>query len=277
VPTVVARAPERTVVEAPKRPEPLVVASAAPKHPEPAPAPRPNVPDFLASAVPPDLKPFEAVEVRLPLLLSVAELDGPDAQAQIAAELAREPAFRLDLFARDTVRAADVFQAAAKSARLSVTVDATAHERLKRKLPTAWAVYTEALTPDDVAKLTAALAAHDRAADAGVFAAAHLIPARAAEQRDLKDLFGVDMGLGKRSKPGPVAGKPLSAGTVDQVTAALTKGKVPETPALMLTYLPAPFRAAPGASKEVREFLARRDDRKPNAVPVLVVIRPAGN
>ncbi|MGL6097914.1 MAG: hypothetical protein ACRC7O_19195 [Fimbriiglobus sp.] len=278
VPTVVARAADRTVteVEAPKRPNPAAVASNTPKPTDALPAPRPNVPDILGSAVPPDLKPFESVEVRLPLLLTVAELDGPDAQARFAAELAREPAFRLDLFARDTIRAADVFQAAAKSVGLTVMVEATAQERLKRKLPTAWAVYTEALTADDVAKLASALAVHDRAADAGVFGTAHLIPARTAEQRDVKDLFGVDLGLGKRPTPGPVVGKPLSAGTVEQVTAML-KGKAPDKPALLLVHLPTASRAAPGASKEVREFLARREGRKPNAVPLLVVIRPAGN
>jgi hypothetical protein len=148
---------------------------------------------------------------------------------------------------------------------VAVAVEATAQDRLRKKLPTALVVYTDALTPDEVGKLLTALAKRDQADKSGpVFATAHLVPAQAAEQRDLRDLLGLDLGLGKR-KPGTP--KPNSAGPVEEMDRAAK-------PAIMLTYMPAAFRVSPTASKEVRAFLDRRQERKPSAVPLFVVIRP---
>src|SRR5207302_7741950 len=113
------------------------------------------------------------VSIRLPLRATVANLDQPAHRARLAAELGRDPAYRLDLFVHDTVRAAEVFQAAAKAAGVRLTVDPVAQERIKKKLPTTWAVYTEALTADEAAAFLAKLAAQARAADpTPVFASA---------------------------------------------------------------------------------------------------------
>jgi len=101
-------------------------------------------------------------------------------------------------------------------------------------------------------------------------ATAHVIPAQQAEQRDLRDLLGVDPGLWKRPK---TALKPISANTVDQIVANLLKGKAVERPALLMTYSPANARSAAATSKEIKSFLERREERKPNAVPVMIVIR----
>jgi hypothetical protein len=75
----------------------------------------------------------------------------------------------------------------------------------------------------------------------------------------------------KRVKPaaGP---KSIADGTADQLAAALRKGG---KSAILLTYLPVVGRTNPAASKEIRAFLERRGDRKPDAVPLLIVIRPA--
>jgi hypothetical protein len=235
--------------------------------PEAAPLPRPSgIGDLIGSRPLVPTTPFESIEARLPVLVSVSELDRKELLDRVVAELGRDPAFRLDLFVRDVPKAATTFRMAARAAGLAVVVEPTAQDRLRKKLPTALATYTDSLTPEEVGKLLAGLARRDRADMSGpVFTTAHLVPAQAAEQRDLRDLLGVDVGPGKRKAVGP---KPLSTPAVGE------KDKAAK-PAIMLTYLPAAFRVSPTASKEVRAFLDGRAERKPAGVLLLVVIRPA--
>lgn len=271
-PTPPAVPPE---TDPPPGPSPMthstVVAEATPAPvPETAPVPRPA--DVLASPPAATAEPLEAVEVRLPVLLPVADLGQDDARAAVRAELAGGPAYRIDLFARDTHRAAELLVAAGRAVRLTVGVEQVAAERLRRKMPSAWAAYTDALTPDEVAAWLAAVAAADADAEsARTFTAAHLIPAQAAEQKDLRDLFGAEPVPGKRSRPtGP---RSVAAGTLGEVTDSLQKGAT--KPAVLVTYLPAAARVNPLASKDVKAYHDRAGERKPGTVAVLVVVRPA--
>lgn len=236
--------------------------------PEAAPPPRPSgIGEVVGSRPLGATTPFESIEARLPVLAAVSELDRKEILDRVVAELGRDPAFRLDLFVKDVPRAAAIFRSAAQSPGLTVTVEATAQDRLRRKLPTALAVYSDSLSPEEVAKLLTALAKRDRADKSGpVFTTAHLVPLQAAEQRDLRDLLGMDLvGLGKRKAGGA---KPASTPAVGDKDKAAR-------PAIMLTYLPAALRVSPPASKEVKAFLDHRAERNPAAVPLLVVIRPA--
>jgi hypothetical protein len=249
------RTPE--VVPAPRAMvEPEIVA-IAPRQAgrEAAPTPRPfGFNDVIGSRPAVDPGTIAAADIRLPLRATVADLDRPEWKAKVAAELARDPAFRLDLFVHDPLRAAEVFQTAAQAAGVDLIVDATAQERIKRKLPTTWAVYTESLTADELAAFLAQLAARTRAADATpVFASAHLFPAQQPEQRELRELLGVDPLA--RNKP------------------AARKDRTEKPTAILLGYSTG-ARVPPALSKEVKTYLDRRDERKPAAVPLLIVIRP---
>jgi hypothetical protein len=271
--------PAETFVEqlpAPHAPTPpdtrfAVRPAPAVRVPEAIPSPRTVGGGDQVFFPPIETTPLESVQVRLPFLANVADLDQKDAQKRVRAELNHAPAFRLDLFTRDVHQAASVFQSAARSAGVTVTVDKFARDRTRKKLPAAWAIYTESLTADEIAQLLAKLAARSRAGKTAAFTIGHLVPAQAAEQKDLRDLLGVEVGLLKRVKPatGP---KSIADGTADQLAAALRKGG---KSAILLTYLPVVGRTTPAASKEVRAFLERRGDRKPDAVPLLIVIRPA--
>jgi hypothetical protein len=287
-------APQGVVVPPPEiehrapRPEPRPVAPlprAASLPPSPvakAPSPQPPLPAPPAAfgAAPGDPAPeLDLVQLRLPVLLPVADLYRDDAKAVVRAELARDPAFRIDLFARDTNRAAELLTAAGKAVRLTVLTEAVAGERLKRKFPSAWAVFTDALTPDEVAKWLAAVAAADEKASAKspagrVFESAHVVPAQPPEQREARDLFGIDLGPVRRSRSPTTPPKAVSAGTADQVASALQKGA--DKPAVLVTYLPPAARVNPAVSKELKAFHDRRGERKPGTVAVIVVIRPAG-
>ncbi len=241
---------------------------------EAAPLPRQaGAGEVVGSSLSGDPKPFRSVEVRVPLVAVASDLDREDVRSQLLDELARDPAFRLDLFVRDVHRAADAFQAAARAAGVNVAVDSAVPVYLRKKAPVVLAVYTEALSAEDIVKLLGQVAKQARAGAKGqaAFGTAHLVPAREAEQRDLHDLLGRDPGLWKRPRAG--GPKAVSSGTVEQLTASLDRGG---KPALMLVYLPVALRVNPNASKEVRAFLDHRDERKPTAIPLLIVIRPVG-
>lgn len=281
--------PPRVVI--PVEPNRAIVVRPEPTRPV-APPPRAaqSQPAAVATATPPprtDLgappgepfQRFDLVEVRLPVLLPVADLTRDEAKATVRAELAHDPAFRIDLFTTDTLKAAEAVVAAGKAVRLTVATEAIAGERLKRKMPSAWAVFTDALTPDEMAKWLAAVAAADEKAAAKspaarVFESVHLIPAQQAEQREVRDLFGIDLAPAKRPRSSVGSPKGVAAGTIDEVTSTLQK----DTPkqAVLVTYLSPPARPNPALSKELRAFHDRRGERKPGTVAVLLVIRPAG-
>jgi hypothetical protein len=245
--------------------------------PERAPFPRPTAGEVVGSRPESAPKPFESVQARVPVLAPVAELDRDEVRALILHELGQDPAFRLDLFARDVPRAASLLRAAGQAAGVRITVEASAQERIRKKVPTILAVYTEALSAEDITRLLTRLASRTRAAekDGPVFTTAHLVPAQAADQRDLRELLGVDPGLWK-APPAGDSPKSITAGTAGELAAALDKDKDKDLqPAIMLTYMPVPFRVNPAASNEVKSFLDSRSERKPDAVPLLVVIRPA--
>jgi hypothetical protein len=248
---------------------------------EVAPTPRASrITDVLTSPVGSEAAPFSAVQVRLPLLLPLADLDGEDGRRRIAGELVGDPAFRIDLFVSDPNRAADGLMAAAKRSGVSLGIDAVAHERLKKRLPFGWAVVTDALTPAEIAGWLAAARADADAAPAvpRLAGAVHVIPAGPVEQKEWRELTGAEPAWTKSAKAdAPSQPKPVTAGTADQVAGALQKGpagKV-ERPALLVTYLPREGRVNAAFSREAKLFTERTAERRPNAVPVVIVVRPA--
>lgn len=260
--------PAPRLVETPRQ-APVVVAKLEPT-PELAPAPHPHVSqDVIGAATLTERSPLTAVNIRTPFLANVSELDGQDTKQRLREELSHDAAYRIDLFASDTQRAATIFQNVCKKAQINVSTDAVAQERMKKKLPSAWVIYVESLDADELTTLFAALATQSRADDKpSVFNAAHCFPTQLPDARDMKELFGIDLGMGKRQKSN--TGKPAS--TIDQVASALQKHT---KSAMMLTYLPAAGRTNPNQSAEIQSFLAKREDRKPGSVPMMIVIRPA--
>ena len=243
-----------------------------------APEPRHYIPgDVIGSATFVEQSPLMAVQARMPFLANVADLDKPDVRTRFVDELGRDPAFRFDLFTRDPLKAAEVFQTIAKQANINLAIDGTVQDRVNKRHPSAWVIYVESLSAEEIAKLFDLLAVQCRGDEKSPsFTTGHLFPAFQTDAnqpdtntKDLRDLLGVDLGLGKRPKT--AATKPLTATTVDQVTSALQKNV---KPALMLTYLPVIGRSNPALSVEVQSFLAKRDERKPGVVPLMIVIRP---
>ena len=261
-----------------------------------APEPRPAYHDLLGSGTLPKLPPFDFVQLRVPFLRSVVELDREDIRQELTDELGRgSPAFRFDLFGRDTARGAEVFQNAAKAAGLTLFADAGTLEKLKQKQVVSVVIYTEGLTAAELTELFARVCAEDKRFSPRVCDSLHVIPAVRADENELKAVLGIDAGLFKRPRPGgtgmPQNGekdlfdknghpKSVSAGTIDRVTKVLTNppAKAGANPAVLMTWQTAPgiSHSVPAQSVELKQFLALRSDRKPSAVPTIIIIRPAG-
>ena len=265
-PVVIAEAPPAPVEVAPPPRSRADVAVLPPV--EVAPAPRVRVePDVVGGVTFAPPAAFVTVTVRLPLLVPATDLGRADVQNRVVAELGRDAAFRLDLFAADPARAADPVLTAVRAAGLTVAVDATLTERWKARQPVAWAVYTESLTAAEVAALCGLIAGQ---ASPGAIGPAHLFPAGPADGKDLVQLLGVDRGVGRRPKP---AGRPISVATAAQVAAAVTKAG---RPAVAVPFGPASTRVTPAVSPEIQAFVRKLTDLRPGAVPLLIVVRPHG-
>ena len=97
------------------------------------------------------------------------------------------------------------------------------------------------------------------------------------DQKTITALLGFDPGL--LSDPavpekGIDSSKPISAGTADHLIKSVTGGKGSDKSAVMLTWGPPAARTPPASSQELKLFISKRGERKPTAVPVIIVIRP---
>ncbi|MCZ2342293.1 MAG: hypothetical protein LC104_10925, partial [Bacteroidales bacterium] len=238
-------------------------------HPtEVAPPPRP-MPDWIGAAFTARPTPLERVEVRLPLFASVAEFDRPDVLARLTDELSRESAFRLDLFATDSVQAMQLLLDVSQDVGLKVRLEPLAQDRLKKKQPAHWLFYTEALTSSDCVNLAARLAAQARArtGDTDRQLDGHFYPARALEQKNLRDLLGVDLGLGKRppvAKSGSGTAHSVTAGTLSQIEKSLRGANSSDRLAICVLDQLAYLRTNPASLREIRQYLEDRGERKPS-------------
>lgn len=244
-----------------------------------APTPRSVTSDFNAAPLLTHLKPFDLIQARVPFLRAVAELTREDTRQELLDELARDPAFRFDVFVRDAQRGTDAFRNAAKAAGLHVYADAGTLDRLKKRQTSTLVIYTESLTATELAALFEALATEDTKFSPRVCDSLHAVPVSRTDETDLKAVLGIDVGVFKRPVGANPAGqgsksgsKSVSSGTIDQVTKALTTPPA-EKCAVLLAWQGT--RTPPAMSAELKSYLAKRGDRKPNAVPALIVIRTA--
>lgn len=252
-----------------------------------APLPREVAPpDIIGGRILPPLPPFEVVNVRIPFLRAVAELDRDDTRQELTDELGqgRDAPYRFDLFVRDTARGVEVFQNAAKAAGLTVLADAGTLDRLKKRQVSSVVVYTESYTAAELTALFVRLCAEDMKFSPRVCDSLHVNPVVGSDEGALKQILGPDVGLFKRPAAGGAGqgtprDKPVSSGTIDSVAKTLTSPGAPAARAplaVLMTWQPTTGRTNPALSAELKQFKEKRGARKPNAVPAVVVIRSAG-
>jgi hypothetical protein len=250
--------------------------------------------DQLTGREPDKLEPFRVVDVRLPFISPFADLDTPDVRERLLKQVRSEPTAHLELFCRDGGKALERVEAALKAAGQKPLIDATAQERLKRKLPREeFVVFTENLTSDELVHLLQQLGSDAKLPSPGVFDTLVLNPTALADQRELFRALGPAKADPAKGPAGVDIRKPISDGTGSQLTASLTgqgSGTKPATKPNEKLALVLPFHAVKldpklnalsrevrgflDASKEVKQFQASRPaERRPGTMSVLLILR----
>jgi hypothetical protein len=232
----------------------------------------------------PEIESFQLDKFRVSHFFTVHDLPGDEvARKKLTDEMRKDELIRLDLFCRSSPKALDMVLAALKARGITVFTDAFASEQLKRKNAPEVMIFTEALTPDEVTQLITALGAEDkkRAADeAGGWDALVAAPFLPADLTKLSRLLGVP-NLEPKAPKGKVGidiRKPLPEGTATQLANSLSKmgsgaseSPKPERVAVVVAY--SPSNPSPASSREIKQFLDRRGDRKADAKPLMLVLR----
>jgi hypothetical protein len=155
--------------------------------------------------------------------------------------------------------------------------DSFVQDRFKKKLPTEVMIFTDAMTPDEVAQLLTALGADDAKSGAGEFETLVAAPFLPADLDRLGRMLGAPNVLPKpvKGKPQVDIRKPLPEGTANQLANALAKmgsgSPKPGNVAVVVAY--SPMNSNPASSKEIKQFLDRRGERKSEAKPLMLVLR----
>ena len=228
----------------------------------------------------PEIEPFDLNKIRVSQFFKLNELAEESARKKLAAEIGRDELIRLDLFCETTPKSLEMVLSALKAHGIVTLTDSFVTERLKRKAPMEVMIFTEAMSPNEVALFLAALGAEDQKSRAGEFTTLVAAPFLLADLNKLGRLLGVPNVLPKpvKGKQGVDIRKPLPQGTAEHVAASLARmGSTgapvpkPEKTAMIVAY--SPINGKPAASKEIKQFLDRRGERAANAKPLMLVLR----
>jgi hypothetical protein len=273
----------------PSAPMPSERVEGADVHQAPAPAvapdnavaiaPEPRTPDHdLIGAHPrAEFPNFDLVQLRLPFLEPLADFEREAIRQQLTEELGRDPAFRIDLFARSPIRGAELILKAARASGLAVHADTASMNYLRKGQVSSVVLYTDSLSAPQLTALLAVLNSEDAKVSPRVFDAVHAMPIAREDEIEIRRVLGADPGLFKRALPDrrkdAPKGESVSAGTADQIASAIRAGKGGGGSGVLMTWAPAQGRTPPSASVELKTYLSKRGERKPDAVPVIIVIR----
>lgn len=229
--------------------------------------------------------PRERLEVFKPQLSLILSLDNLN-RRQLREELNKDAAFRVELFCTDHTRAFDRVQDAFKTSGVRLIVDQTAQARLKRGLATRYVVYSEDMVPDELTSLLAKLGEQKGNELKRRFDRVVLGRLSAQDHVELSGLLGVELAQLQPQRPKTPLSvdlrKPLSEGTADQVTQQLAgqggkAGEMVKADRLALVLSQSPVRTTPSTSKEVKQFLGSRKDRRVGALQLYFVIHETGS
>lgn len=246
--------------------------------------------DFGSASPTPKMEVFEKVaNPRLSLVLQLKELEKLAQQERLRDKLKEDSAFLLALGCLESNRGFERLQAAMQAQGIKMVVDAYGQARLSRKLTTHFLFYSENMTAEELAKILQQLGGDEQKPDAkrtfDRLVVTHLTP---SDRKELSMLLGAEVAHLPPINPSTPLGvdirKPISAGTADQVIKNLEgKGtprpepgkpvviKPPERLVLVLPYNP--VRTSPASSKEVKQFLDSRTERRPGTIQVLLILR----
>ncbi len=267
----------------PVRPPSTDVAQHPMTDPDPTPMPVPPKDDSALTAPGiqdfPDLKDIPKTD-----FLSTFKLRDLD-DKKLAAALSKD-ALHVEMPVADAHRALERLEGVLKAHHVDLLIDASAESQGKgpfARLPANYVLYTEDLTPDELAPLLQQLGAEDKKAAEkkpaeGAFDALVVHPMSENDHKVLKKLMGVDPT--QVAPPKETAGvdprKPLADQTGAQVAATLGQGKpgakaANEHPMLVLP--DGPFLPKHDSAEVTAASSTSRKPLRTGAVPVLLVLR----
>jgi hypothetical protein len=291
---------------APKQADPVIAVK--PSLPEDLPAPAvvgADLPDKASDAIAAPADPvdgmemFQKAKVTQLQILKLVDLDLETRRKELAADLSKGPAFRMESPVKDSIKAFDRLKAALSARGIGLVIDQTAQARMTAsarlaKLKTNFVLYVEDVTADELVQLFQYAAAEDRKAEKlkkgdSQFEAVVINTMADADREELCKLLGIKGKKLPDLPSGPLGvdiRKPLSDKTGDDIAKNLagqggvprpepgkTAAKPSERLALVLPYNP--VRPRPD-SPEVKRFLASRKPPRPGTVQVLLVLREMG-
>jgi hypothetical protein len=246
-------------------------------------APSPDVGgDALVVAPTPVMELFpELADLRLALVFHMRELEQGTLKKRLHELLHQETTCRIEMSCLVSRLALDRLHAAFLSQGVRLVVDQAALDRLQRRLQTNYVLYTENVTPDELAQVLQRLSQDDRKAEAkrrgdGQFERVVVNRIQPGDHQELSKLFGVDPTKLQPPRPKTPLGvdlrKPLADQTADQVVKSLKgQGTPTERLAIVLPYNP--VRPRPASSKEVKLFLDSRKELRAGTVQTILVLR----
>ncbi len=220
----------------------------------------------------------------LPATFKLRELQQDSARKKLVEELQKDSAVRLELPVPDGSRAFERLQALLKTHHVDLVIDSSAQRRMAKPLwKTNYVLYSEGMTPADLASLLQQIGADKRPLDNPFD---HLVVRHMTERdhKELSDLLGVDPVQMKSTKASGARSvdpsKPVSDQTAAQLEAALAgQGRAAAKPSAEHTMLAMPYNPVRPRrdSAEVKHFLDERKPLRPGSLQVLLVLRgPTG-
>lgn len=194
VPAGQPRIPEVAIAsESEKSSEPAQVAPAVIVSPpadsgkaDAPPAPRAQPGDVYTSRIDPPLSATQVARPRLSLPVSLGELGTPGAGG-LATELKRESDHRIELFCKDPGRTAEEIWRNVRSRGLATSADPVSADAVRRKLRSAYAIYTESLSATECIDLLRRVQVTESRTESIVLAAI-----TDGDRRELKTWLGID-------------------------------------------------------------------------------------
>jgi hypothetical protein len=232
---------------------------------------------------------LERVELDLPSVARLHDLDRGEAAKVLADRLAKLKGARVELTAKDAVRAFEPLRAAMEAKKVRLHIDPATQARRKKTLSkTDFIVYAENLTPADLIDVLRQVGVADRAGEMR-FDGAVVVREISFERKDLRwdskdltDLLGIDPRVTKPATAKRKAGVDIRRDLADQtafdVVAALDGRGVPRPGAEValhayVSHLPSPKSRG---TVELKRFLELRQPARPGTLAVLLVLRNVG-
>jgi hypothetical protein len=244
---------------------PPVIRNAAPVA---TPAPTPSTPVLTAPARAP-VHFEEVVPSRLSLPMSLRSLINAEAFYRLRDELAKDSSHRVEIFCRDPSRVADRLTAGCKDLGVRLVIDSAAQQVQKQRLRQPYLLFCDNLTANEWAVFFHNLGYSDRRAEEkrpgdGIFDQLVLVPLMPpTDQKELLNHIGTDV-FSAVSRP--------AGSSLDKSDDSKSKPRPFVRQALLIPYQPQ--RLSPFGSKEIKQFLDARQERRDGQVAVVVVIKP---